>query len=432
MPIPATRTTLSRIGPETTPGTPVAVTRQLQSMSFMPNIQTKTLNFQPAGYKYGSSLAMIQEWTEVKVDGEGDVAAMIYPLAGLFGAVTPSTPATGVLTRDWVWNPSTTAVENAKTYTIENGSSVRTGQIANGTFVEFGLAYDREAIVKATGKMIGQRYLDGFTPTAAPNEQQTIAVTGAPTGGTIPLTFLGQTASVAFSGTSAQVVTALTGLTNIGAANVTATGGPLPATPVAVTFVGPFAGQRVPTLVASSASLTGGTTPAVTVTETTVGGFEVLAQPMSGSQVTLYADTSAANFGTTALVAPLAANWKLTNKFVPIWVLNATNTSWAQVLEGDPKIEIDFTLPADATGMGYLTNARAGSTIFLRFRTVGGLIEGSLNYETRFDFAVKIKDVGELKDHKGVWAVNYKGECFHDYTWGQAAAMLVRGVATSL
>jgi hypothetical protein len=110
---------------------------------------------------------------------------------------------------------------------------------------------------------------------AGANEIQTLSITGVPTGGTFTLTFAGQTtAPIAFNATAAAVVAALQAITTINATgntNLSATGGPLPATPVVLTFIGDWAGYDVPLITASSAGLTGGTTPTATVAVTTPG-----------------------------------------------------------------------------------------------------------------------------------------------------------------
>ncbi|MFD7980182.1 hypothetical protein [Streptomyces sp. NPDC059071] len=110
-------------------------------------------------------------------------------------------------------------------------------------------------------------------PAAGTDEVQSIAITGAPTGGTFTLTFSGQTTSgIAFNATVAAVQTALEGLSNINPGDVVCAGGPLPGTAVTVTFGGQYDGQDVAQMTASGAGLTGGTSPAVTVTTTTPGG----------------------------------------------------------------------------------------------------------------------------------------------------------------
>ena len=108
--------------------------------------------------------------------------------------------------------------------------------------------------------------------TAGVSEVQTLAVTGTPTGGTFTLTFKGQTtAPIAYNAASTAVDSALEALSTIGAGNVVCAGGPLPGSPVTVTFAGALAASDQPLITANGASLTGGSTPAAAVTQTTPG-----------------------------------------------------------------------------------------------------------------------------------------------------------------
>lgn len=103
------------------------------------------------------------------------------------------------------------------------------------------------------------------------NEVQQIAITGTATGGTFTLTFSGQTTGpIVFGATAAQVKTALVALSNIDASDVACTGGPLPGTPVVVTFQGKYEDTDVPVMTGTS-SLTG-TSPVLAITTTTPGG----------------------------------------------------------------------------------------------------------------------------------------------------------------
>ncbi|WP_247691241.1 hypothetical protein [Streptomyces sp. B15] len=105
------------------------------------------------------------------------------------------------------------------------------------------------------------------------NEVQTVAITGAPTGGTYTLTFLGQTtAAISFDATASALQTALEGLSNVEPGDVACTGGPHPDTSIAVTFAGQYAATDVAQMTGDATGLTGGTTPDVTVTTTTPGG----------------------------------------------------------------------------------------------------------------------------------------------------------------
>lgn len=105
------------------------------------------------------------------------------------------------------------------------------------------------------------------------NEAQQIDITGTPTGGTFTLTFQGETTDpIARNATAADVRAALAALPNVGSGDVETSGGPLPGSPVTVTFKGALQGQDLAQMTANAAGLTGGTSPAVNVTTTTPGG----------------------------------------------------------------------------------------------------------------------------------------------------------------
>lgn len=107
---------------------------------------------------------------------------------------------------------------------------------------------------------------------SANNEVQTVTITGSPTGGTFTLTYSGQTtAGIAYNADAATVDAALEALSNIGAGDVTCTGGPLPGTAVIVEFTGALAATNVAEMTASGAGLTGGSSPAVAIATTTAG-----------------------------------------------------------------------------------------------------------------------------------------------------------------
>lgn len=106
------------------------------------------------------------------------------------------------------------------------------------------------------------------------NEQQTVTITGTPTGGTFTLTYAGlTTAPIAFNATAGAVQTALEALANINTGNALVSGGPGPGTPYVVTFRNALGNQNVAQMTAAHA-FTGGTTPAIAVTTTTAGSSQ--------------------------------------------------------------------------------------------------------------------------------------------------------------
>lgn len=115
------------------------------------------------------------------------------------------------------------------------------------------------------------------TVTGGVNAVQTLTVTGAPTGGntTLTWTILGNTYSavIPFNATSAVTLTAIQAALPAGysGTNIVATGGPLPTTPVVLTYSGPnTAAQPIP-LPTKVDAFTGGASPASTIVATTVG-----------------------------------------------------------------------------------------------------------------------------------------------------------------
>jgi len=126
------------------------------------------------------------------------------------------------------------------------------------------------------------------------NEQQTITITGTPTGGTFTLTYDGQTTgAIAFNATAATVDTALELLSNIGAGDVTCTGGVLPGTPVVCEFTGALADTDVVEMTADGALLTGGASPDAAVTTTQPGHPVSLPTPVVGPEDTQAVEGSA-------------------------------------------------------------------------------------------------------------------------------------------
>lgn len=99
------------------------------------------------------------------------------------------------------------------------------------------------------------RSLDALV--AAVNEVQTVTITESPGGGTFTLTYDDQTtAAIAYDASAAVVEAALELLSNIGSGNVTCANGPLPGTPVTITFQNDLAARDVLLIVGDGSELT--------------------------------------------------------------------------------------------------------------------------------------------------------------------------------
>lgn len=119
--------------------------------------------------------------------------------------------------------------------------------------------------VAGVGRALG---IDGYQPTT--NEVQQLAIVA--TGGTFTLTFGGHTTgTIAWNASAATVQTALAALSSIGAGNVSCSSGPLPGSPVLITFIGALGGADQAAITGSATGLTG-TGKAVTITTLVTGG----------------------------------------------------------------------------------------------------------------------------------------------------------------
>jgi hypothetical protein len=155
--------------------------------------------------------------------------------------------------------------------------------------------------------------------------------------------------------------------------------------------------------------------------------------PILPSQISVYADPTGAALGTTKLLRVLSGEFALGGRFGPLWVLNAANASYAAHVELAPDITFKLLLEADAAGMGYLVNARAGSSIFIRVEAVGAVIgAGPATYKATFDMALKVESVDSLGDQNGVYAVGYTFRGVFDATWAKFLNFALINSTTSL
>jgi hypothetical protein len=149
------------------------------------------------------------------------------------------------------------------------------------------------------------------------NAVQQIAVAGTPTGGSFTATIAGQTATIAYNATAAQVATALNALSAVGANGCTTTGGPLPGTSVNVTFTGLLGLQVLALPTIDNTLLTGGSSPTAAVTTTTAGvvpdtTLSVLANvPLVWDSTGYFAQPFSANVSTISVTNTSGVNCKV-------------------------------------------------------------------------------------------------------------------------
>lgn len=145
------------------------------------------------------------------------------------------------------------------------------------------------ALTEATklnpGTYVAGQVLGRWTTLTAADDVQTLTVTGTPTGGSLTMSFDGITFTVPYNAAAAAVQALLDAHPSIGTGQSVVTGGPLPGTPIVVTFSGSLkTGLYQPDFAIVSNALTGGASPAGAWVHTTPGRS-------AGGRMAAYDDT---------------------------------------------------------------------------------------------------------------------------------------------
>lgn len=413
------------------PGVAVAATKKLQALGFQLKPKIESSRFRPAGYKYDTLVIPGKDWSEFKVSGKLDYDNLRYALSSVVNSPTITTVGTNG--RNWSFISSSASPDVCQTFTIDSGSQVRAARVTNGIFTDVEIVFKRDE-VEVSGTVIGQQMQDPVYLTGP--AVYTLSITGTASAGTFTLTYMAQTTSaIPYNATAGAVQTALGNLSTVGQGNIQVTGGPFPATPLIVQFTGALS-PGAQTLTGSGASLTG-STPALVLTPTQVGVAitEVTATPAIPGAVNVYVDSAYGSLGTTKLTRVLQANVKVTDRFKPLWVLNSSNLSFAAIVETNPQIHAKIKMQADSTGMAYLSTLRAGTTVFLRFESVGPALpapDAAYNYKFWWDMAAKVESPDDLGDHDGGMAVDWTFRGVHDAGYGKVAQIQLVNLSTAL
>lgn len=178
------------------------------------------------------------------------------------GACFTSTTAAGLKTLlEGLSNLSSVSItKSSGVFTVEFTGADGSGNQPQMTISDYSSGTSDHAVTVTT--------TPGSGSGSAVNEQQTVTLTGVPTGGTFTLTFSGQTTSaIAYNASSATVQTALRALSSITGTNVNVSGSA--GGPYTVDFVGSLAGADQPQMTADGSSLTGGSGQTIAVAEVT-------------------------------------------------------------------------------------------------------------------------------------------------------------------
>jgi hypothetical protein len=159
--------------------------------------------------------------------------------------------------------------------------------------------------------------------------------------------------------------------------------------------------------------------------------------PVRPAELSVYIDTSAVGLGTTKQLRTLKGECNISDRFEPLWVVDAAQASFVSTVEGEPTIEFKITQMADTQSAANLVAMRNGTTRFLRLEAVGPVIYTSatpltVTHRCRWDVAGQVVDVKPFEDEDGVFAIEYTFRAIHDPVWAKAYEVEVITTTTAL
>ena len=172
----AERATISQVcnlGPEVTAGTAVTAAKRLTGLGFSMGVKTGIRSYRAAGYKYGATSSLNQEWAEGTFEGPLTYNELAYLLCGAVKNVTPSGAGAD---KTWTFSPSSTAEDTVKTFTIEQGSAVRAQRFAYGLITGLNMSFGPNG-ADVTAPVMGKAIEDAVTLNASPTEVALLPIT---------------------------------------------------------------------------------------------------------------------------------------------------------------------------------------------------------------------------------------------------------------
>lgn len=145
--------------------------------------------------------------------------------------------------------------------------------------------------------------------------------------------------------------------------------------------------------------------------------------PVRPTEMSVYLDATAAGLGTTKLLRALKGEATIADRYSPLWVVDAAQSSFVNTVEDAPKLTFKITQEADAAGMAALTAMRSGGSSFLRLQNVGPTIYTggvTVKHQCTWDVAGQVMDVSSFSDEDGVYAIEWTYNAVVDPTWGKA------------
>ena len=154
-------------------------------------------------------------------------------------------------------------------------------------------------------------------------------------------------------------------------------------------------------------------------------------KPVLPTHMDVYVDTTSSSFGSTKMTRDFNAVFRYNDARGAVWAINSANASYVNLVETAPTVQIELTMEADTQGMGFLPNARAGDTRYVRLAAVAPAAYGyagaaTAPYEILIDMAGKISAISGPDDTDGIKTVTYTFESIYDAGWSSGTYLQIQ------
>jgi hypothetical protein len=149
---------VQQIGVESTAGTAVAPTKQLNGLSIELDTALEVDEFGPAGMLPNTIVAPRQEWASGALSGYPTYTELPYVFSNLLGAAAITTPSGATNARRWLWEPDESTPWTPKTWTVRRGVSGGTAEEAAYVLLSgLNLSFSRTAPPELGGDLFARR-----------------------------------------------------------------------------------------------------------------------------------------------------------------------------------------------------------------------------------------------------------------------------------
>lgn len=416
----------TRLAVEDSYGTGGTAYKRLNGFGSVPAANITANPFAPPGSLIPTLVNVDDDFSEGSYTGRLDFNGLVFVISSLFGppTVTNLGGSPVAYLNEWFWDGKTPIFPVS--YQCHYGYPDSADQITGMLFNTLQLSGGRENGFDLSGNLLGKKLIPDQAMGGVTKEVQSVSITGTPTGGTFTLTFDGQTtAPIAYNAAASAVQSALEALNNIRVGQVTCAGGPLPASPVSVTFDGIYAGRNVSSLTADSASLTGGTTPTAAVATTTPGAdavTDIKAVPAGAIIGSVYVDsTNWGDIGTSQALYCTNMNYQIGDRYQRVRPINKSLSSDDIVETTDQTHTVALTLARNAFEEALFTQLRGGLQVFSRVEWVSDqMISGGNPFSLQLDQALFLTAVGAPADSQSLYTREWTGRVGFDADSGNA------------